>query len=133
MASGRLYTNIEVFREGALLTEENSVRITRDAGIKEVFTTARGFAGISKGAAMMKVQIRNAVPAAGVEYDPGRDMATASLVEFTFFRAGKQMTGKFYVMQDETEHSVSAESQLSFDLVGPMQQWESLLSGLSAI
>lgn len=120
------YANIIVYRDGVLLTEENKVKITRDFGNKEIITTARGFAGTVKGAAIMKVDITNAVPAAGVEYDPGPDGETAIPHDWTFIRGGQQITAKLIVMSDDTDHSAGGESSLSFSLVGPSAQWQQL-------
>jgi|WetSurMetagenome_2_1015567.scaffolds.fasta_scaffold02064_15 hypothetical protein len=126
MAESKYYSNIIVLREGTLLTEENQVRITRDFANREIFTVARGLAGIVKGAAIMRINIRNAVPAKGVEYDPGPDGAAAKPKEFTFIRGAQQLTGKMIVMQDETSHQANNESELNFDMVGPLTQWEPL-------
>lgn len=123
---GRRYTNIQVLHKGALLTEENQVRISRDFGNKEVITTARGFAGVVKGAALMRISIRNAVPAKGIEFDPGPAGYSATAEEFTFIRGSQTMTGRFIIVTDETSHQANNESELSFDLIGPLVQWEQL-------
>lgn len=124
MADTKLYSDIQVYVEGALLTEENHVTVTRDANFKEVDTVARGFAGVSRGSGRTTLQIRNAVPAAGVEFDPGSYMKALQTVEITLFRAGAQLTGKFYVRTDTSEHSVNAESSLNFDAIGPFVDWQ---------
>jgi hypothetical protein len=126
MSESKLYSNILVHREGSLLTEENQVRISRDFANKEIVTVARGFAGIVKGAAITRVNIQNAVPAKGVEYDPGPDGASATPKTYTFIRGNQQLTGKFIVMNDESSHQANGESTLNYDLVGPPTQWEVL-------
>ena len=122
----RQYANIIVAREGTQITEETSIRVSRDFANKPVKTVARGFAGTVKGGPMMRVQIRNAVPAAGVEYDPGPDGASATPRTWTFIRGGQHLTAAMVVETDDTEHSVDNETVLNFDLVGPMQQWAAL-------
>jgi hypothetical protein len=126
MADAQRYSNILVYREGTLLTEENEVTVTRDFANKGVVTVAKGLSGYVKGAPVMKVSIRNAVPAKGVEYDPGPDGASATPKEYTFVRGSQSLTNKFVVMSDDTGHKAGDESHLNFDLEGPVAQWQQL-------
>ncbi|MFA5186333.1 MAG: hypothetical protein WC551_07660 [Patescibacteria group bacterium] len=124
--STRLYANITVYKEGALFTEENQVRITRDYGNKPVYTVARGWAGIVKGASEIRVSIRSAVPSTGVEYDPGPDGVSCVKRTYTFVRGGQQLTADLMVLTDETGHQVNNESEMNYDLMGKMTQWSPL-------
>jgi hypothetical protein len=124
MSEAQRYANLLVYREGTLLTEENQVTIRRDFANKGVTTTARGLAGYVKGAPVMHITLRNAVPAKGVEYDPGPDGASATPKQYTLIRGAQSLTGKFVVMTDESSHQAGNESELNFDLEGPLVQWQ---------
>lgn len=117
--STKLYSDIPVYIDGALATEENKVQIERDAGNQEVVTVARGFAGVSPGAMMMRVTVTQAIPAAGFENNLGKKMAARTPVEFTAFCGGQKITQKMYVMSDSLSGGANEKSDMSFVLHGP--------------
>lgn len=117
--STKLYTDIPIYVDGALATEHNKVQIERDSGNQEVFTVARGFAGVSPGAMTMKITVTQAIPAAGFENNLGAKMAARTPVEFSAFVAGKKITQKMYVMSDSVSGGANEKSDMSFTLHGP--------------
>lgn len=120
MSINRLYTDIKVYADGALLTQQNQVQLSLDSGNKEVMTTALGFAGISPGAGITRAQIRNAILATGVEFNPIALMKSRRTVELTFFLAGQQITGDFFIMSATLSHAANAESELNFDCMSSL-------------
>ncbi len=126
MAETKTYSNLLVFRQGSLLTEENKITITRDFANEGVTTTARGWAGTAKGAPTTKVEINNWVPAKGVEYDPGPDGESSELIDWTFIRGAQQMTVALVVKNDGTDHAAGSAAGLSFSLEGGPSRWKPL-------
>lgn len=81
-----------VYVNGTLLTEECNVTIKRIGGGIVVKTVAKGYAGRSPGAPMTMITVRNAVPAADFELNPGQFINQTGEVEVSVFAAGKTLT-----------------------------------------
>ena len=122
--STQLYTQCEVYRNGGKLTEETSVKLTRTTKAQIQETVARGFAGVSPGAKMIQISVENAVPSADFEYDAGDDMGELRVAEITLFAAGKTLTSKGFITDDNFNHSVNSPSTYSFEFTGEWAIWE---------
>jgi hypothetical protein len=119
----QLYSLCTVYVDGALLAEEVSVSIDRESRAQEVLTVAKGFAGMSPGAAMMMITIDNAVPAAGFELNAGPAMKGLGVKELTLAMAGQTLTSKGFFVKDATSHAVNSESKLNISFVGEFADW----------
>ena len=111
----QLYTLIGVYVNGALLAEEGTVSIDVDSRAQEVNTVAKGFAGLSPGAAKIMVRVDNAIPAAAFEVNPGKYLQSLQVVEFTFFAAGATLTTKGFITKYSISHGVNSDAKLSFE------------------
>jgi hypothetical protein len=111
--------------EGALLTEEASVQVTRATNSQAVNTVAKGYAGESPGASSIEIQVTNAVPAADFELNAGRFMASMKSVEIGVVAAGKQLKAVGFIIHDSFKHSVNSESNYDFTFRGGFQDFES--------
>ena len=120
------YSNLLVYRQGTLLTEENKITISRDFANEGVITTAKGWAGTAKGAPTTKVEINSWVPAVGVEYDPGPDGVSARPINWTFIRGAQQMTVALVVKNDSTDHAAGSTAGIAFSLEGGLSEWKPL-------
>lgn len=123
MANLQLYTLASVYIDGALLTEESDVKVSRDTGAQKVLTVQKGFAGLSPGAPMMTVEVSSAVPSADFEMNPGKYMKALSIAEITIFAAGRTLTVKGFITKDDFSHAVNKESTLSFTFEAPYAEW----------
>lgn len=121
--STQLYTQCEVYLDGAKLTEETGVKLGRTTKAQLVETVARGFAGMSPGAKMITVSVDNAAPAASLEVDPGTYMTGLRVAELTLFAAGKTLTSKGFITDDSFSHSVNTPSAISFEFIGEWAEW----------
>src|ERR1019366_2179867 len=95
-----------VYINGKLLTEEASVGVDRDSKAQQVDTVAKGFAGMSPGAAQTMIEVDNGVPAADFELDPGAFILGLQVVEVTVFAAGRTLTVKGFIIKDNFNHAV---------------------------
>lgn len=121
----QLYTLVYCTINGALLTEEASVTVTRSTNSQAVNTVAKGYAGESPGAAMMEVDVDNAVPAADFEFDPGDNMAALTPAEMGLVGpGGKRLKGKGFIISDTLKHGVNSESMISFKFRGGFAKWQ---------
>lgn len=109
----QLYTLFTCYFNGSLLAEEGQVSVDVDSKAQEVNTVAKGFAGLSPGAAKVTIQIDSAIPAAGFELNPGRFVRTLQPGEMTIFGANVQLTVKGFITKYSVSHSVNNESKLS--------------------
>ncbi len=119
-----LYTKGTVYINGKLLAEETEISLKRTSNAQRVNTVAKGFAGLSPGAAIVEGTIQNAVPAVDFEYDPGDNIQGLTVVEITTFAAGNTLTVKAFIESDEFTHAVNSASALSFPFVGQMSTWD---------
>lgn len=124
MSNVQLYSLAYCTVDGALLTEEASVNVNRASGAQPVNTVAKGFAGVSPGAPTIKIQVKNAVPAADFEFNAGQHISTLQVVEIGIIAAGKQLTAKGFIMEDTFQHSVNSESAYDFDFMGGFVDFE---------
>jgi hypothetical protein len=111
----QLYSLLFAGINGTLLAEEQEIDITRTTNAQIVLTVAKGFAGVSPGAAMCEVDITNAIPAGGFEFDMGKAMAGLIPIDVQVDGpGGTQMRGKAFVMKDSIRHGVNQEAKYSF-------------------
>ena len=125
----QLYTLASVYVNGALLAEEASVGVDRDSRAQEVATVAKGFAGMSLGAATTRITVDNGVPAAAIEMNPGQFFSPGgknqlSVVELSIFAAGKTLTTKGFIISDNFTHAVNSEAKIRFTFLGEPSDWQ---------
>lgn len=123
--STKLYTNVPVYIDGALATEQNEVKVDRDLGNIPNVTTANGFAGVTPGAAQMTISLRNAVPAAGFENKLGGKAIARETVKLTILAGGATLTQNMYVMSDSLDGGAGKATELSYVFHGPWAKWSS--------
>ena len=113
----QLYALLFVGIEGTLLAEEQQVDLTRTTNSQPISTVAKGYAGESPGAAMLELDVTNAIPQAGFEFDMGSKMAGLIPVNFQVRGpGGKTNFGTGFVYQDSITHGVNQEAKYSFRL-----------------
>ncbi len=125
MANLQIYTLLYCTVDGALLTEEAHITVSRNSHAQQVSTVAKGFAGMSPGAPMVEIDVTSAVPAADFEFDPGKFMQTLKVVEMGIVGpGGKVLQAKGFIISDSIKHAVNSESTLDFKWVGQFANWE---------
>lgn len=118
------YTKAVVYINGSLLTEESTCTVKRTDGGNTVKTVAKGFAGRSPGAPMTAITVKNAVPSADFEFNPGAFMGNTEEVEVSVFAAGKTLTATGFITSDNFQHGVEAAAELEFEFEGGFADWE---------
>jgi hypothetical protein len=117
----QLYTLLFGAVNGTLLAEEQQIDVTRSANAQIVNTVAKGFAGVSPGAAMTEVDVKNAIPAGGFEIDFGQNIAGLIPVDVQVRGpGGKTLSGKAFVLNDSIRHGVNQEASYDFKAVMPL-------------
>lgn len=123
MANLERYTKATVYINSNLLSEESNVTVKRMSGAQPVKTTAKGFAGFSQGAGQTDISVSCSVPAAGFEFDPGADIENVNTVEITILAAGRSLTCKGSIIDDNFAHGVDSAAKLDFNFQGQYAQW----------
>lgn len=118
------YTKAVVYVNSNLLTEESNVTIKREDGGNPVKTTAKGYAGRSPGAPMTNITVRNAVPSADFEFNPGVFINQTEEVEITVFAAGRTLTVVGFITSDNFQHGVDSAAELEFEFEGGPSDWQ---------
>lgn len=114
-ANLQLYTLIFAVADGVLLAEEISIDVTRTTNSQPVATVAKGYAGESPGAAMMEVDVTNAIPSGGFEFDMGKKIAGLIPLNVQVLGpGGTSARGQAFVYSDSIRHGVNQEAQYSF-------------------
>lgn len=124
MANQQQYSKAVVYVNSSVLSEEASVTIKRSSGSQAVKTVAKGYAGESPGSPMTEITVSNAVPSADFELDPGQFINNVEIVEITVFAAGRTLTVKGSIIDDNFSHAVDSEAKLEFNFRGGQSQWE---------
>ena len=125
MGEFALYSLAFCLVDGMLLAQEGQLSVNRSTNSQAVNTVALGYAGESPGAAMVEIDVKNAVPSADFEMNPGKFMKSLKECEIGILGpGGKQLTARGFIISDTFEHSVNAESSLSFKFRGKFKDWE---------
>jgi len=124
MSNVQTYSKAVVYVNSNLLTEESNVTIKRDSGGNAVKTVAKGYAGRSPGAPMTMITVKNAVPSADFEFNPGLNINQTEEVEVTVFAAGKTLTVVGFITNDNFTHGVDAAAELEFEFEGGPSDWQ---------
>jgi hypothetical protein len=126
MANLERYAKATILINSQVLAEAASVTVKRMTNSQMVETIAKGYAGESPGASRTEISVSNAVPRADFEYDPGKDMNGLDIVELTVLAAGKALTTKGTILDDNFSAAVNSSVKLDFNFRGQFAQWESL-------
>jgi hypothetical protein len=124
MSNVQQYTKAVVYVNSNLLTEESNVTIKRESGGNAVKTVAKGYAGRSPGAPMTMITVRNAVPSADFELNPGPFLNNTEEVEISVFAAGKTLTVVGFITNDNFQHGVDNSAELEFEFEGGPSDWQ---------
>jgi hypothetical protein len=122
--AAELYSNASVYIRSALLVESTSVTIDRKTGAQVVLTMAKAFAGMSPGAGMSEISFDNAVPAVGMEYDPGDDMKNMRVVPVSVFAGGKTFIASGFITEDTFKKAVNSEATISMKMTCDFGEWK---------
>lgn len=111
--ANQLYENAgALFLNQNALAEIESFDVDHDAKNSEIIT-AKGFAGISPGAATTKMTIKSAIPRSGIEFAYIQKLLDNDEVEVVYFRGGKKVKCKGYLMT--AKESLSMANPASFE------------------
>lgn len=123
MANLERYTKATVYINGSLLSEESSVTVKRMSGAQPVKSVAKGLSGFSPGSGQTDISVSCNVPNADFEYDAGDDVAGINTVEITIIAAGRSLTTKGSILDDNFAHSVDSAAKLDFNFQGQFAKW----------
>lgn len=88
-------------------------------------TIHKGLAGATQGAPLCQIDVGNAVPAVGFEYNPGTDGKTGNFVVLTLaLDDGSTYTSEGYLTGDDLSFAVNSESKLNFRFEGELSDWQ---------
>lgn len=122
--AAELYTNAALYINGAMMLQSVSVQISRKTNAQPQLTLAKGWAGMSPGAPMLEVTFSNAVPAAGMEYDPGAVMAALGTEAFTIFAGNASLTTTGFVTEDTFKKAVNSEASHDITMMCEFAEWQ---------
>lgn len=123
MSQIQLYTKVDVYINNSLLTQNASVKLTRDAALLPAHNTSKGFAGFTQGAPFLQCEVDNIVPLAGFEYDPGNDEQSSNIVTLTLVAAGSTLTSDGGITGDDLSYAINAQTSFNFKFYGEYAQW----------
>jgi hypothetical protein len=106
-----------------LQLEAQSITVKRMSGASDVDTGAKGFAGQSPGSPKMTITVTSAVPAAGIEFDPGSYIKNLDVADIVVFAFGKTLASSGFINDDTFAYSVNSEGKLDFEVKCQMAEW----------
>jgi hypothetical protein len=108
------YATGYVVYQGLALSEVSDIDFDEESGDQEVVTILKGLAGHSNGAAKVKLTLKSAIPAAGMEVDFAEICRKHRTIEVRFRCAGVEATAQGRVMN--AKRSVSANNPSALDV-----------------
>lgn len=118
MSSLQIYERGALFAGGALLVESQSISVDVDPGLNEIKTMQRGFAGVSPGSEMTKIDVSEALPRAGVDYDALSAIQGVEIVEMVLFAAAKKWKCKGFINSLKMSLGADKAAEYSFTFIG---------------
>jgi hypothetical protein len=107
---------------GTLLAEEQEIDFTRTANAQQVDTVLKGFAGMSPGSPMLEVDVNNAAPQGGFEFDAGPYILSLTPVPVQVIGpGGKVMKGDAFIVSDAGRHGVNQQMRYNFRCLMPLK------------
>ena len=119
------YTLLFVSAAGPILTQEQDITIRRMSNGQPVSTVVLGYAGDSPGAAMCEIDVTNAIPSLGFEFDPSVPIQSLTPIPlYVYGPGGKILKTTAIIFEDTTSHGVNKQAQISFKARAAFQPWE---------
>jgi hypothetical protein len=125
--SGRdlqLYTNVFVFLNGQLLTQETSVTLEKKSNAKTITTLHKGFAGLSKGAGLIELTVDNAVPLKDLEFNVDFFVKSGDVIEIGSVLGARQTICKGFITDVTYSHATNDNTKLSFKATCQLEVFE---------
>jgi hypothetical protein len=109
---------------GVLLAEEQEIDFSRTAYAQQVDTVIKGFAGMSPGSPMLEIDVNNAAPTGGFEFDAGPYIASLTVVPVQLIGpGGKVIKGDAFITHDNGRHGVNQQMRYNFRMIMSIKQW----------
>ena len=122
MANLQLYSILVGVVGGTLLAEEQEIDFTRTSGSQPVDTVINGYSGESPGSPMLEIDINNAAPQTGFEFDAGPYILSLTPVPVQVIGpGGKVMKGDGFIIQDNGRHGVNQQMRYNFRMRMPLK------------
>lgn len=122
MANLGLYSILVGVVGGNLLAQEQEIDFSRTANAQQVDTVILGFAGMSPGSPMLEVDVNNAAPQGGLEFDAGPYILALGLVPVQVIGpGGKVMKGDAFIISDNGRHGVNQQMRYNFRMIMPLK------------
>jgi hypothetical protein len=118
MSSLNTYEKGALFCNGALLVEVLNFSVDIDAQLNPIHTMQKGFAGVSPGSEMTKIEVNSAVPRSGLEFDVLSKLQGVEVVEMVFFAHAKKAKVKGYISNLKQNYGADKSAELSFSFLG---------------
>lgn len=118
MSNLNIYERGTIFFDNQVLVECQSLSVDVDPALNEIKTMNKGFAGVSPGAEMTKIDVGEALPRVGVDYDALAAIQGVEIVEFLLFAAGKKWKTKGFISNLKINTGVDKAAEYSFSFIG---------------
>lgn len=124
MANAQLYSVLLAVVGGNLLAEEQEIDFNRTANAQQVDTVLKGFAGLSPGSPMLEVDINNAAPQGGFEFDAGPYIGSLTPIPIQVTGpGGKVLKGDAFIIHDNGRHGVNQQMRYNFRCIMGFKNW----------
>jgi hypothetical protein len=118
MSSLQIYERGAVFFGNQLLVECQSVSVNIDPKLNEINTMQKGFAGVSPGSEMVSIDVTEALPRAGIDYDAISALQGVEVVDFVLFAGDKKFKTKGFINNVKMNFGADRAAEFSFTFIG---------------
>jgi hypothetical protein len=118
MANLQTYEKGALFFGNVLLVEIQNFTVEHDAALSPVHTMQKGFAGVSPGSPMSKIEQASGIPRSGIEFDYLSKLQNVEIVEAVVYRGGKKLTAKGYITTVKEAFGTDKAAEISVSWIG---------------
>lgn len=123
MSSLQIYERGALFANGALLMECQGITVNHDPKLNAINTMQRGFAGVSPGSEEATIDVTEALPRSGVDYDAISAMQGVEIVEMVLFAGAKKLKYKGFITKVGMTLGADRAAEYSFSMMAaPVEQ-----------
>jgi hypothetical protein len=117
MSALQIYERGALFADGQLLVECQSITVNLDPKLNEINTMQKGFAGVSPGSEMCTIDVAEALPRIGFDYDAISAMQGIDIVEMVLFAGAKKLKFKGFINKVGLNLGADRAAEFSFGLI----------------
>jgi hypothetical protein len=115
------YSDVMVIIDNVSIIDAQSISLSYEHNDTEIHNLEEGFAGISKGTSIMRINVDTAVQRIGPPLNISKLANDRTAVEITIFVGDQSLTSNGYIKNPTVNGSIDSPVSMSFEFYGKPQ------------